>query len=249
VNSSLRLKIQILALGVALPGAASAATIEWTNWSPHFSYGDESGTASGVMGSVDVSYLGEVAVSGGVYYDSPNAIHPSWQPASSFEGGIVSNGPPSSPYSINLVGGGHYDNSPVSTDTITFSKAVTNPVMAIWSLGSAGTPASFNFNLPGSAIEIVAGGPSAEFSNPSYSSGPLTQAGNIIYGEEGNGTIEFLGTYTSISWTNPVFEDYYAATIGAATTSAAPEPATWMLLLGGFAGLALVARTRRAKVA
>ena len=34
-------------------------------------------------------------------------------------------------------------------------------------------------------------------------------------GVEGNGLIHFPGTYSSISWTNPVFEDYYAFTVGA----------------------------------
>jgi hypothetical protein len=57
--------------------------------------------------------------------------------------------------------------------------------------------------------------------------------GDVVYGTEGNGLVMFTGTYSSITWTNPTRENYYAVTVG----SAVPEPSTWAMMLLGFAGL------------
>ena len=45
---------------------------------------------------------------------------------------------------------------------------------------------------------------------------------------------EFDGTFTSISWTNPTFENWYGFAVGVAET---PLPSTWTMLIAGFAGL------------
>ena len=120
------------------------------------------------------------------------------------------------------------------TDTITFSHAVTNPVFAIWSLGQGGVDASFNFiNAP---FTIQAGGPSAE-----YAGQTITSSGDVVYGVEGNGTIQFNGTFTQISWTNPVYEHWYGFTVG----SAVPEPSTWAMMILGFLGIGFLAYRRK----
>jgi hypothetical protein len=115
---------------------------------------------------------------------------------------------------IPLTGG-----DPNVVDTITFSQPVTNPVFSIWSLGSPGFTAYFNFT--NATPTLVAGGPSTE-----YMGGSIMVSGNSVSGEEGNGTIQFLGTYSSISWDNPVAESYYGFTVGLPIV-AVPEPATW----------------------
>ena len=110
-------------------------------------------------------------------------------------------------------------------DMITFSKSVVNPVMAIWSLGAGGTTASFNFT-PSEPFTIESGGPSAEYGGSTI----FVCSGNslAVCGTEGNGTIQFQGTFSTISWTNPVFENYYGFTIGApiSTSVVVPEPAS-----------------------
>ncbi len=59
---------------------------------------------------------------------------------------------------------------------------------------------------------------------------------------DGNGSVQFLGAYTSISWTNPQFEDFYGFNVG--IHGVVPEPSTWLLAARGVAGL-WIGRTRR----
>jgi hypothetical protein len=203
---------------VSLLGTASAnaAFIDWTMWTSS----TPGGTATGSTGTVGVSYAGEI--------ESLMANYPSWTPTSTYVGGIVGNAPPQAGGIIQLFGG---PGGPI--DTITFSHPVTDPVMAIWSLGQGGEPASFMFSALDPFV-IVAGGPSIE-----YSGGPITSCPvNGVCGAEGNGTIEFLGTFSSISWTNPQFENWYGFTVGVAST---PLPSTWTMLIAGFIALGFFA--------
>jgi hypothetical protein len=217
------MNLKLAATAVAFSGllagsAAQAATITWADWTSN---------AGGVLGSVGLTYSGEMSGFSTTprYYD----------PSSSFEGGNVSNAPTINNDSILLLGG------PANTvDTITFSHAVTNPVMAIWSLGAAGNTASFNF-IGNPNFSVVAGGPTNQ-----YGGGPIVQVGENVFGAEGNGVIQFVGTFNSISWTNPTFEDFYGFTLGAA---AVPEPAIWAMMLVGFGGLGAAMRSRRRAVA
>ena len=54
-----------------------------------------------------------------------------------------------------------------------------------------------------------------------------------VSGFEGNGSVAFLGKFSSISFTTPEYESWYAFTVG----SAVPEPSTWAMMMLGFAGL------------
>jgi hypothetical protein len=170
--------------------------------------------------------------------------------------------------------GGKDLNDAISTETISFCNGkcnsqdgkgdynnlvwVTDPVMAFWSLGSTCPggvssdtcklqPAEFIFSA-GEPFSIVAGGPSAQYSGVSitdFATDPSCPQ-YAVCGQEGSGTIEFVGTFDEISFTTPVYEDYYAFTVGDPT----PEPET--LSLFGLGLLALpflrssLARRRRA---
>ena len=212
-------KLALAAAALAASGLAQSATIDWNQWT--------SNATGNIAGStpVTVTFSGENNT--GWY-----AGYPSYGPSATWaDGTIVSNAPTGG--IVKLYGG----NSNV--DTITFSQAVTNPVFAIWSLGQGGINASFDF-IKATPV-FVAGGPSSE-----YNGQAITVSGNDVFGREGNGTVQFIGTFTSISWTNPVAENWYGFNVGIAGVSSVPEPGTVGLMLAGLTLVGL-ARRRQAK--
>lgn len=130
-------------------------------------------------------------------------------------------------------------------DTITFGAPVVDPILAIISLGQGGITANFTFTAS-EPFTIEGGGPSANFGGSSIFTGAGCPV-DAVCGQEGSGVVQFNGTFTSISWTNPVFENYYAITFGAAGLSgtAVPEPSSIALLGAGIAGLIALRRKIR----
>ena len=125
-------------------------------------------------------------------------------------------------------------------DTITFSSPVTNPILAIWSLGQPGFNAQFLFTAS-EPFTIEGGGPNSSFGGASIFAGGTCPA-NAICGAEGNGVVQFNGTFSQLSWTNPTFESYYAFTVGATglATGAVPEPASFFLMGGGLLAVGVI---------
>jgi hypothetical protein len=222
----------IFAIALATIGSANASMIDWATWTQNSTGYPSGGAATGTTAAgVTIGYSGELL--------QVVANYPSWTPSTSYVGGTVGNAPLASGGILQLQGGDttHSTATSDTIDTITFSHAVINPVLAIWSLGQGGVNASFNFiNAP---FTIQAGGPSAE-----YSGNSITSGGDTVFGVEGNGTIQFNGTYTSISWTNPVYEYWYGFTVG---VSAVPEPNTWIMMILGFSGLAFMTYRRKSR--
>ena len=213
----MNVKYAVAALLVTAGAASQAATITWNAWSSN---------TAGTMGTVAVGFS-----AGG----NPSAFiddYPSWAPASSWaDGTVVANAPASSDGIIQLFGGTS------NVNTLSFSTPVLNPVIAIWSLGQPGMTASFDFI--GATPVLVAGGPNAEYGGSS-----ILISGNNVYGAEGNGTVMFSGTYSSLSWTNPAYEGWYGYNVG--MTAAVPEPESYALMLAGLGVVGLLARRRRA---
>lgn len=216
-----KIAVTVMALvGITTAMPASATIIDWAAWSSPL-VSATSGSANGVAGGVNISYSGEL--------ENLFTNYPSYGPNGTFNGGTVDNAPPQANGIIQLYGG-----NPNQTNTITFSQAVTNPVLAIWSLGQGGVNASFNFNA---TPTLESGGPSSE-----YAGQTISVLGNVVSGSEGNGTVQFTGTFNSLSWTNPTAENWYGFTVGVA---AVPEPETYAMMLAGLGLMGFVARRRR----
>lgn len=210
-------------VGLVACASANATLINWNTWS--------SATAGSIAAnSVTVSF------SAGGSTDTLVGGYPSYTPTTTYaDGTIVDNAPTSANGIIRLAGG----NSNINV--ITFSKPVVDPVMAIWSLGQPGIQASFDFL--NATPTFVAGGPSNEYGGSS-----ISVSGNRVLGNEGNGTVRFIGTYSDISWRNPTYEYWYGYNVGIAGVAAPiPTPEPSELALFGL-GLAILGRKRKRKV-
>lgn len=225
------MKKYLFLVGFAIFSSSSyAATISWVDWE----YNTDSPGFSGVVDGVDVSFAGNYydfhyPVSGG---SSNFWIHPASVQAGTYTA------PPA------------VDNAPSDSDvivmretgmrTITFSQAVVNPVMALVSVGRSTIPVQYQFDTDFTILNV---GPGTF--DPS-GNGSLTQlSSNILEGIEGHGLIQFIGTYSSISWNVDVYEDFHAIQIGV-ESAVVPVPATVWLFGSGLIGLVGIAGRKKA---
>jgi hypothetical protein len=209
----------VLALG-ASGGTASASTVDWTAWNGPGSFSSTAGSISGTIttssGPVGVTYTGDL--------DGFDGSNPSWTPSTTFSGSPTGGG-------LKLYGGNAVNN------LITFSAPVVNPEIAIFSLGSdSGTPGVTTTLTFNHTPILASGGPATQIGSSTTAGQSIIVNANQVTGTEGNGVIEFVGTFSSISFTDPTFENYFAFTVGA-QVSAVPEPSTWLMMIVGFVGL------------
>jgi len=190
----------------SLAVVASATPVIWADWTSE--QAGDPGSAAGIItfGSVPVSitYTGEVFNTSetngqGTDYYSPLSTYTSATVTNPPLGGMIS----------FAVGG-------ATVDTFNFSPPVSNPVMAIMSLGSPGVNVDLAFSAPFTILSTGTGW---------WGGGPLlTQTGNTLHGAESDGLIQFNGTYSSISWTVSSGDSYYSGLTVGAFGVALPAP-------------------------
>ena len=209
-----RLALWSVALLAVAGHPAYGATYYYVNWT---SANVAGGTATGTItlpdsSTVTVTFqavnpdnspgnLFGAQTSGGTNY---------WIPSAPYISSQVSNPPPDSDI-LQLSGGQN------QTYVVTLSQPIRDPIMAIVSLGQPAVPTTYAFNSPFTIVSQGAG---------FWGNGPLTQLpGNVLRGQEGHGTIQFLGTFSTFSWTVPTPETWHGFTFGIRTTTALePNP-------------------------
>lgn len=207
-----------LALSAA-PLYASAVLYSYVDW---ISADPSGGTATGVItlpdsstvdigfnvfnadGSMGSFFFGQTS-GGGTNY---------WNPDTPYISSEVDNAPPDTDI-LALIGGQD------QTYEVTLSEAIKDPIMAIVSLGRTNLPTTYDFDRPFNIVSQEAG---------FWGGGPTALqsiAGDVLQGNEGHGTIQFIGTFDTFSWTVPTGENWHGFTYGIRTTLAIePDPPT-----------------------
>ena len=198
-----------LALLWLAPQAAHAATYSYVDWTQA---DVTAGTAKGTItlpdsSTVTVTFeavnsdgtpgnLYGAQVSGGTNY---------WSPSEPYVSPAVENFPPTTDI-LQLSGGQN------QTYKVTLSEAIKDPLMAVVSLGAPGTTITYDFDAP---FTIVSQGPGYwGGGNAAMQQLP----GDILQGTEAHGTVQFLGSFATFSWTVPTPETWHGFTFGIRTT-------------------------------
>lgn len=210
--------------------------VDWTSWNP--SGGTAVGTitpSSGPAVTVTFDALTSTGAHGSFLGVAGNYL---WNPIDAYTSAQVDNA--STFEGIQLVGESNM------TYVVTLSEPIKDPIMAVTTLGSGWDSATYVFDSP---FTILSQGPTCCWGGDSNNLAQLP--GNILQGFEGAGTIQFIGTYSTFSWTVPDPEYWHGFTFGIRTTeqleptSPVPEPEAYVMLLAGLGLLSFTARRRK----
>jgi hypothetical protein len=214
-----------------------------TDWSPGSYSGGSSGTVSGTLpvgaGSVSVTFTGDLR-------DLQENHTTVFNNTGQISGQTIYTPSLSISDAVGTWGGTG------TTNTITFSSPVMNPIIWINSLGRGGDwdPLTYvqtwTFNTPFtllSSLYIPGGDVLMNFEANPYQ---LTVSGMDLIGQEGHGSIQFSGLISSISWTSDISEQSAYFQVGYEGV-AIPEPSTYAALFGvlALAGTIYWKRNRR----
>ncbi len=215
-------------MGICAP--ASAQTVNWMSWTAPGAYPSSNpappytytSSATGSLTLPDATVVG-VTLSGEVVDQSCFTVTLAGCPAGYWKstgwsaspaGTFTNANVPALPPNENLITQAGYQNA---VHVLTFAQPVTNVVMNIISLGSPAQASAYQFTQDFAIL--------SQDSRCNTTTGErcLVKSGLTLTGKEGGGTIQFLGTYSSISWTVTVPEYYSGFNVG--VTSAAPPAA------------------------
>jgi len=196
---------------LATTATVSAAQYHYTDW---ITANPSAGTASGVITlpdfstvNVDFQAVNPDNSPGTFFFAQLGAGINYWDPSTPYISAQVENSPPGTEI-VALIGGQN------QTYKVTLSAPIKDPIMAIVSLGRGGSNTKYDFDSPFTIVSQGTG----------YWGGSATaleqQPGDILNGNEGHGTIQFMGTFSTFSWTVPTPENWHGFTFGIRTTEA-----------------------------
>jgi len=219
----MKLQYIILSLGLV---AAPVEAVQWTQWT-------ESGAGNaGATGNIAGPGV-TVTVDGPLTYGQTSVPSPAtwWSylgtPWQAFE--TNPNRPPDSGIVAPSAG----------VHSITFSRPVKGVWLNVLSLGQTFSDyyVRWSFDRP---FEVLGHGLSY------YGDGDLFDAGrNVLEGHEGSGVVYFSGRLDKLTFSMDREENWSGFTVG---IDAVPEPATWGLMLAGFAQIGWMMRRRAVAV-
>lgn len=226
------LRVCLFAASLSIAVDASAVPYYYVDWT---SADINGGTASGIItlpdaSTVNVGFKAITASGAPGNLASPTQTGCGtnyWSPTTPYVSAQVSNPPP--PCDIVALQGGENQ-----TYVVTLSEPIKDPIMAVLSLGQPSVFTTYDFDSP---FDIVSQGTGYWGGN---SSSLVELPNDILQGNEGHGTLQFLGTFDTFSWVVPTPEFWHGFTFGIRTTeriepTPVPEPASILLLLGGIA--------------
>ena len=202
------LSVVAAAATLAAPSAA-LAEVSWATWTIPTEYplsGTSGSYAPGTTGTVvdpGTSQTLNLTLSGEVYQTSSPSF--SWSPYPLGSEAYVSPTSPTSPVGSSMIASTGATADEYKAHTLTFGQDVTNAVLALWSLGNpSSAPGQLTFSQPFIVLS----------DNDRLTPGGDATSGYTLTGTEGNGVIQFLGTYDQISWVVTGIEVWHGFTVG-----------------------------------
>ncbi len=206
-----------LLAGLMAAPAAQAAFVYWTDWTSAVGNTVTGNIHLGAGNDITVTYTGGYfGLSQGTNYWAPNV----------YTSATVDNAPSSLNNDIIRLGTG-------AGATITFSKPVLNLIMSVVSVNGAALQFANDFTV-------------LSYGRGYWGIGNLTNNGtNLLSSDgEGHGTIQFAGSFSSLSFTETGVENWRGLTVGI-MSEAPPIPEPGSLPLAALAGAAWLHRRKR----